>query len=77
MKPITLLVCFILTANLVFAEEFKVKNFKHDPADISARKYSRKNVNEDECALIRIRSDLNGVTFNPRRGVTGNVNDRE
>jgi len=57
----------------VLADEFVVKNFKLAPSDISARKYERLDINDEKCALIKIRTDIDGLSFDPRLGAEGNV----
>jgi len=71
-----LLVSFVLFFGLstqVFANEFIVKSFKLDPADISARKYERRDINDEKCALIKIRTDIEGIKYDPRLGAEGSV----
>ena len=59
--------------NNAFADEFVVKSIKVDASDISARKYERRDINDDKCALIKIRSDIEGIKFDPRLGAEGSV----
>lgn len=47
----------------LFADEFEVTSFKNDISDLSARTYPKTDVNDDYCAIIKIRTDLKQVQF--------------
>ena len=59
------------------AEEFKILNFYENGNDLAARKYERQNINEEACALIKVRTDLTGLNFNANLGIVGNVNKKD
>ena len=48
---------------VLFGQELSVKEFKADPADISAVRYEVKDLNGNICALVRIGLVLQDVTF--------------
>lgn len=48
---------------VLFGQELTVKEFKADPADISAVRYEVKDLNGNICALVRIGLVLQDVTF--------------
>lgn len=60
MKKIFILLALLSTLS---AQEFVIKNFKHDKGDVSARVYSKKDVNGEVCAIIKVRSGLKDVNF--------------
>jgi len=55
----------------LFAEEFEIRNFKKDPSDVSAIRSSRKDVNGQACAILKVRTDLSGLSFECNQGLTG------
>ncbi|MDA3871149.1 MAG: PEGA domain-containing protein [Candidatus Marinimicrobia bacterium] len=61
-NKIFVLIFFLLFTNLN-AAEFTIKSFKHIPNDISARKYAKKDINNNYCAIIKIRTDIDGLNF--------------
>ena len=61
-NKIFVLIFFLLFTNLN-AAEFTIKSFKHIPNDISARKYAKKDINNNYCAIIKIRTDIDGLKF--------------
>jgi hypothetical protein len=68
----TLIFLVFTTANLL-ADEFEVKSFEKAVNDLSARTHSRNDVNDNPCALIRILTDLNGLSFDSNSGIVGNI----
>jgi len=52
---------------------FEVKVFEKAENDLTARMYPRTDVNDHPCALIRILTDLNGLSFDSNVGIVGNV----
>ena len=52
------------------AEEFVVKDFKLDVADLSARRFEKKDINRDVCAIIKILSDISGLKFDGNNSIT-------
>ena len=61
-NKIFVLIFFLLFTNLN-AAEFTIKSFKHIPNDISARRYAKKDINNNYCAIIKIRTDIDGLKF--------------
>ncbi|MFC2100250.1 PEGA domain-containing protein [Bacteroidota bacterium] len=68
----TLIILFFLTSPL-FASEFIVKSFEKAPNDLSAQKYSKKDINDNYCAIIKIKTDLTGLKFDSNLGIEGDV----
>jgi hypothetical protein len=68
----TLFFLVFIAANLV-ADEFEVKSFEKAVNDLSARTHARNDVNDNPCALIRILTDLNGLSFDSNSGIVGNI----
>ena len=60
-KKITLFI--ILHFSLIFADEFVVAKFFLDEKDLSARIESKTDVNDEFCAIIKIRTDLDNLKF--------------
>ena len=55
----------------LFADEFEIRNFKKDLSDVSAIRSSRKDVNGQACAILKVRTDLSGLSFECNQGLTG------
>ena len=55
-----LIVFFAIT---LFADVFEIKSFKEDIKDLSARVESKKDVNDEYCAIIKIRTSIEGIKF--------------
>lgn len=66
-----LLVVFITTATLHAQREFWVKSFVPLPNDITARVESRIDDNNKKCAVIKIYTDLTGLSFDSNLGFCG------
>jgi len=62
MKKITTFTILLLILTL-FSAEFVVKPLKLLPNDISALKDKVKDVNDNYCALIKVKTDLNEISF--------------
>jgi len=56
-----------------FANKFKVESFKADPADQEAQLFGRKDNNNQSSAIIKIMTDIEGLTFETSKGVVGPV----
>jgi hypothetical protein len=55
------------------ADEFRVISFERDESDLAAVRYSRKDINDDHCALLKIQTDLTGLSFESNLGISGDV----
>ena len=55
-----LIVFFTIT---LFADEFEIKSFEIDIKDLSARVESKKDVNDEYCAIIKIRTSIKNIQF--------------
>lgn len=53
-----------------FSNDFIIKNFIEAPNDLTARTQKKFTVNDEPCALLKIRSDIQGVKFDTRNGIT-------
>ena len=54
----------LLSASSLFAQEFKVKEFTHQPNNLRARTYERLDLNDVPCAIIRfVAPDIMSYTF--------------
>lgn len=53
------------------AAEFEVVSFTKDPSDLSAQKLPRKDINDEDCAIIKVRCDIVGLMFDTELGVSG------
>jgi len=58
---------------ILFADEFEVKSFKEITNDLSARTYQRKDVNDEICAIMKVRTDLDGLLFETNLGIEGDL----
>ncbi|MBC8315918.1 MAG: PEGA domain-containing protein [Bacteroidetes bacterium] len=70
-KTLILVLLLLVSAPAVFADEFEIRNFKKDPSDYSAIRSSRKDVNGQACAILKVRTDLSGLSFECNQGLTG------
>ncbi|MCF8303198.1 MAG: PEGA domain-containing protein [Bacteroidales bacterium] len=74
---ILLAITLLLIPTALSAGEFKVLNFYKAPNDIAAIRYERTDINGEECALIKVRTGLSGVTILPNAGAVGDVSYKE
>jgi len=73
-KSIVILIIILITSPLLTnAALFRVLDFKEAPDDLSAVRYPRKDVNDQSCAIIKIYTDLNNLSFNTRLGIEGDI----
>ena len=70
-KTLILVLLHLVSAPAVFADEFEIRNFKKDPLDYSAIRSERKDVNGQACAILKVRTDLTGLSFECNQGITG------
>jgi len=69
MKKITsLLLIIFVAAQIATAQEFTVKSFVFDASDISARVTSFKDKNKQNCAMIKVQTNLTGLVFDCGQG---------
>lgn len=77
-RQLILFIGFLLLATTTTtAGDFKVLNFYKAPNDLSARRYDRTDINGNQCALIKVRTDLDGLTILPNAGAVGDVSYKE
>jgi len=57
-----LILLLLFTASL-FAAEFKVISCEEVGNDLTARMYSVKDLNDDKCGVIKVQTDLTGLSF--------------
>ena len=69
-KTIFLIIILHSIVSLLFADVFVVKSFIRLDNDISARRYEKKDVNGDACALIKVRTDIREhIQFDSNLGI--------
>lgn len=68
-KTILLFLPLFLVFNPLIADEFEVKSFKLVPEDLAAIKYSKKDINGNTCAIIKVFTDLDNLSFNTNIGI--------
>lgn len=54
-----------------------VKEFKADPMDLLARYKPRKTINNDDCAIVVVLTNVKGPKFNANMGIEGSVEYRD
>ena len=59
----------MLSCLLVRGDEFKVNSFSKAENDLSARRFEEKDDNGDPCALIKVRTDIQGLNFQAAKGI--------
>jgi len=68
------LLLLVLGSASGLANEFVVESFEKAEKDLSARVHERKDVNDDPCALIKIRTDIpKPFVFDSNLGIEGDV----
>ncbi len=70
MKKGLLLILSIVLVQTISAQHFHVEDFREDPADMAAIRYSRTDVNDQTCAIIKVRSNIEGIQFDSNLGIT-------
>ena len=70
-KLLTVLLLSIIVS--VFAAEFKVRSFEFIQNDLSARRNSRTDVNDEICAIVKISCNINGLKFDSNAGIVGDI----
>ena len=68
------LVLLFAAISSVFAQELTVKSFKLTGSDLTAQTQPRKDLNDRNCALIKVGIGLQGVQF--EGGIRGNVENK-
>ncbi len=63
----------IMFVHDIFSDEFRVISFQKDESDLAALRYSKKDINDDNCALLKIQTDLTGLSFESNLWISGDV----
>lgn len=61
----------------VYADEFVVRSFRPAPADLSAIQYEYLDVNDQKCAIIKVRTDLRNLTFDCGKNLARDIEFRD
>lgn len=64
---------FLMIVKIGAAAEFEVNSFKKDESDLASRRFERKDINGEYCALIKIKTDIQGLNFQTSFGIVGDV----
>jgi hypothetical protein len=72
MKKVSLLLLVFFSVS-VFGAEFKVRSFEFVQNDLSARRFSRTDVNDNVCAIIKVSCDVSGLKFDSNAGIVGEI----
>ena len=72
LRFITLLVLLCLI-NSSYANKLIVESFKHNPADLEAKLFERKDELNQPCAIIKIMTSIEGLTFETGKPIVGPV----
>ncbi|MCK9266887.1 PEGA domain-containing protein [bacterium] len=60
----------LLFFSILFADEFVIKSFVRLENDLSARRYEKKDINNDACALIKVKTDIREhIQFDSNLGI--------
>ncbi len=60
---------FIITS--LHAQHFEVQDFRYDASSMAARRHPRTDVNGDQCAIIKVRANVDGLLFDSNLGIVG------
>jgi hypothetical protein len=63
MKQSFIILFFFFIIQYLSAQEFEVREFKHYPNDIRARRNEKKSVNGDPCAIIHVITNIRNMQF--------------
>ena len=63
----------LISFQSVLADSLDVSGFKQIPNSIAATKYPRYDANDNQCALIKVISDIDGLGFESNLGIVGNI----
>lgn len=69
MKRLAVYIFFSLLTSALVAQEFDVREFKADPNDLAARRYEKRDINDEPCALIKVNTNIRGMKFDSNMGV--------
>lgn len=71
MQKFTALIVLILMAGLLpaVAQEFDVREFAAEPTDLAARRYEKRTVNDDVCALVKVVTNISDMKFDSNIGI--------
>lgn len=70
MKRIFHLLLLLISTQIINAQEFDVRReVKDDPLDLAARRYEKRTVNDEPCALIKITTYIKGMQFDSNIGI--------
>jgi formylglycine-generating enzyme required for sulfatase activity len=72
MKQLAIFFPLFLFIPMLFAQQFDVVDFRHSPSDLAAIRYERIDVNGEKCAIIKVRSNIEGIRFDANLGIEGN-----
>ncbi|MFC2101143.1 PEGA domain-containing protein [Bacteroidota bacterium] len=75
-KSLIITILFLINLQL-FADEFVVIDFYHDPSDLSARRDPRLDINGEQCAIIKVFTDITGMLFETNIGIEGDVEKKQ
>lgn len=73
LKSAWLAVLLIFTIKSGYADEFVVRLFKPAPNDLSAIQYEFLDVNDEKCAIIKVRTDLRNLSFDSGKNLAKDV----
>ncbi|MCF8334559.1 MAG: PEGA domain-containing protein, partial [Bacteroidales bacterium] len=76
-KALPFLVVLAIFYSDIQAAEFEVKSFEKDPNDLAARKNDRTDINGNTCALVKVKTDIQGLNFESGYGIVGDVMFKE
>lgn len=70
---ILITIIFSIMISILHADEFEIISFVNAPNDVSAVRYSRSDINDSQCAIIKVLTDLKNLEFSANMGIAGNV----
>lgn len=67
-KALVYLVC-MLGFQILYAQEFDVREFVADPADLAARRFEKRTINDEPAAIIKVITNIRGMQFDSNIGI--------
>jgi hypothetical protein len=67
------LIFFVVIMSVSYADEFVIRSFSHAQTDVSALRFMRQDANDQVCAIIKVRTDLRGLSFDAGKNLVGDI----
>lgn len=69
MRYASLILLFTIVTISAWTQEFEVRSFTVDRTDLAARRYEKRTVNDEPCAIVKINTNIKGMQFDSNLGI--------